>query len=95
MVVLTRLDGSRIGLNSDQIERLDEGPSATVVTLMNGNGYIVAESIDTVVEMVTDFHTRVHSGPRTTRGRTRETTKRRLHLRLAEAADDTNEDQES
>lgn len=92
MVVLTRVDGSRIAVNSDQIERLDEGPKATVVTLMNGNSYIVVEPLEAVVELVAEYHARVYSGrERGVRRRGRQPAAPRAHLRLAgEQTDEEN-----
>lgn len=61
MIVLTRLDGSRLAVNADQIERLDESP-ATVVTLTNGNSYLVRESLDDVVDKVVEYQARTRGG---------------------------------
>ena len=83
MIVLTRVDGSRLAINSDQIERLDEGPKATVVTLMNGNSYIVIEPLDAVVELVTEYHARVYSGRERAVRRRRQPVAGRTHLRIA------------
>lgn len=84
MILLTRLDGSRVGINEEQIERLDEAPT-TVVTLMNGNRYVVAESVDTVVELIVEFQARVMAqADRVTRRRPRPAERRRAaHLVLA------------
>ena len=43
MIMLTRLSGSAFVLNSDLIERLDSTPD-TVVTLVDGKKYVVAEA---------------------------------------------------
>jgi flagellar protein FlbD len=61
VILLTRLDGSRIGINEDQIERLDETPN-TVVTLMNGNCYIVSESLEEIADRIAEFKAR-SAGP--------------------------------
>lgn len=96
MIVLTRLDGSRLGINADQIERLDESP-ATVVTLTNGNSYLVTESLDDVVDKVVEYQARTRGGaparPRPSRPvrSARSTRARTDHLRLA---DDGASDQE-
>ena len=45
MILLTRLSGSVFVLNADLIERLDSTPD-TVVTLVDGKKYVVAESLD-------------------------------------------------
>lgn len=51
MIQLTRLNGSRFLVNSDLIERVDETPD-TVLTLVDGTRYLVAESLDTVLEEI-------------------------------------------
>jgi len=51
MIQLTRLNGSRFLLNSDLVERVDETPD-TVVTLVDGTRYLVAEDLDTVLEEI-------------------------------------------
>jgi len=87
VIVLTRLDGSRLGVNADQIERLDESP-ATVVTLTNGNSYLVRESLDDVVDKVVEYQARTRGGlpgrPRQSRpARPTRNRARTDHLRLA------------
>ncbi len=88
MIVLTRLDGSRVGVNADQIERLDESP-ATVVTLTNGNSYLVTESLDEVVDKVVEYQARTRGGgapsrPRPSRPARSARSPRTDHLRLAD-----------
>jgi flagellar protein FlbD len=51
MIVLTRLSGSAFVLNADLIERLDSTPD-TVVTLVDGKKYVVAEGLIQVVDQV-------------------------------------------
>jgi flagellar protein FlbD len=51
MIVLTRLSGTAFVLNADLIERLDSTPD-TVVTLVDGKKYVVAEPMAEVVAMV-------------------------------------------
>ena len=51
MIVLTRLSGTAFVLNADLIERLDSTPD-TVVTLVDGKKYVVAEGLLQVVEQV-------------------------------------------
>ncbi len=58
MIVLHRLDSSRIVVNDEQVERVDETPD-TVITLMNGNHYVVQESIDEIIELIVDFRASV------------------------------------
>jgi flagellar protein FlbD len=58
MIVLTRLNGSRFGINDEQIERLEDGPNAVVV-LVNGNRYTALESLDEIVDAIVDYRARV------------------------------------
>jgi flagellar protein FlbD len=51
MISLTRLSGSVFVLNADLIERLDCTPD-TVITLVDGKKYVVAESMDQVVDAI-------------------------------------------
>lgn len=51
MISLTRLSGSVFVLNADLIERLDRTPD-TVITLVDGKKYVVAETMDQVVDAV-------------------------------------------
>ena len=48
MIALTRLSGSAFALNSDLIERVDSTPD-TVITLVDGSKYVVAEDLRQVV----------------------------------------------
>jgi flagellar protein FlbD len=82
VILLTRLDGSRIAVNEDQIERLDETPN-TVITLVNGNSYLVAETLEEVIDRIAEFQARsraarAFSARARSRGNTRPT-----HLQLA------------
>ncbi len=51
MITLTRLSGSVFVLNSDLIERIDATPDS-VVTLVDGKKYVVAESLEEVLHAV-------------------------------------------
>lgn len=51
MITLTRLSGSVFVLNSDLIERVDATPD-TVITLIDGKKYVVAESLAEIVDAV-------------------------------------------
>jgi flagellar protein FlbD len=54
MIALSRLNGSRFAVNSDLIERIDASPD-TVITLVDGTKYLVAESIDEVIDGIRTF----------------------------------------
>ena len=43
MIILTRLNGEQFAVNCDLVERVDAHPN-TVLTLVDGTKYIVAES---------------------------------------------------
>lgn len=81
MVVLTRPDGSRVALNADHVERVDEAPH-TLVTMINGNAYVVAEPLDEVVDRVTAYQARVRA-ERPLRSRSRSARSTTPHLTLA------------
>jgi flagellar protein FlbD len=51
MITLTRLSGSVFVLNADLIERLDSTPD-TVVTLVDGKKYVVAETLAEITALV-------------------------------------------
>ena len=54
MIRVTRLNGEHFALNADLIERV-EGHPDTVVTLLEGNKYVVAESVDQVIREIRDY----------------------------------------
>lgn len=58
MIILTRLNGERFALNCDLFERVDSTPD-TVLTLVDGTKYVVAEGLATVVDLVRDFRASV------------------------------------
>lgn len=60
MIKLTRLNNSPIVINSDLIEFVEALPD-TIITLSTGQKIIVRESIDDVIERVTDFKRSVFS----------------------------------
>jgi flagellar protein FlbD len=51
MISLTRLNGERIAVNPDLLERAEETPD-TVLTLTNGTKYVVHETLDELIERV-------------------------------------------
>jgi flagellar protein FlbD len=58
MISLTRLSGSVFVLNADLIERLDSTPD-TVITLVDGKKYLVAESLPEVISLIRQFRATV------------------------------------
>lgn len=51
MITLTRLSGSAFALNSDLIERVESTPD-TIITLVDGKKYVVAESVTEVIAII-------------------------------------------
>ncbi len=62
MIHLTRLNESKIVLNSDLIEFVEALPD-TIITLTTGQKIIVKESVDEIVEMVKDYKRYIFQKP--------------------------------
>jgi len=58
LIVVTRISGTKFALNPDLIERCDANPDS-IVTLVNGARYMVLESLDEIVDLVTEFRAEV------------------------------------
>ncbi|GAA0732597.1 flagellar FlbD family protein [Dactylosporangium roseum] len=58
MILLTRLNGPVFALNPDLIERADCTPD-TVITLVDGTKYIVAESLPELVALIRQYRASV------------------------------------
>lgn len=58
MIVVTRLNGPRFAVNPDLLQRIESTPD-TILTLIDGTKYIVAESLDEVTELVVEYRARV------------------------------------
>jgi flagellar protein FlbD len=54
MIQLTRLNNTRLAVNSDLIKYVEEAPD-TVITLLNGEKLVVRETTGQVIERVRDF----------------------------------------
>lgn len=54
MITLTRLNGSRICVNTFLIEHIEETPD-TVITLTNGHHFLVRESVDDIVNAAVQY----------------------------------------
>ncbi len=54
MIELTRLNGRPFAINADLIERIDVTPD-TVLTLVDGAKYLVAESLEEVIARIRAF----------------------------------------
>lgn len=51
MIVLTRLNGAPFAVNPDLVERLEPTPD-TVVTLVDGTRFVVADTVGQVVDAI-------------------------------------------
>lgn len=58
MITLTRLSGSVFVLNADLIERIDATPDS-VVTLVDGKKYVVAESLEEIIDEIRIYRAEV------------------------------------
>lgn len=58
MILLTRLNGPVFALNPDLVERADCTPD-TVITLVDGTKYVVAESLPDLVDLVRQYRASV------------------------------------
>lgn len=61
MIILTKLSGERFALNPDLVQRV-EASHDTVVTLVDGAKYLVAESLDVVADRMLAYRVAVVSG---------------------------------
>jgi flagellar protein FlbD len=58
MIVVTRLGGPTFAVNPDLIERAEASPD-TVVTLVDGTKYVIAESLDELIERIRAYRASV------------------------------------
>lgn len=58
MIVVTRLTGAQFGVNPDLIQRVDSAPD-TILTLIDGTKYIVAESMLDVIARINEHRAAV------------------------------------
>ncbi len=58
MILVTRLNGAAFALNPDLIERADSTPD-TVVTLVDGTKYVIAETVADFIELVRQYRASV------------------------------------
>ncbi len=62
MIKLTRFNDSIITVNSDLIEFVEATPD-TIVTLTTGQKIIIKETVDEVIDKVTEYKRRILHGP--------------------------------
>jgi flagellar protein FlbD len=61
MIQLTRLNHTRIALNSDLIKYVEQAPD-TVITLIHGEKLVVRENTEQVIELVRQFRRSILAG---------------------------------
>jgi len=61
MIHLTRINHIPLVLNSDTIEHIDLTPD-TVITLTNGQKFVVLETSDEVIHRVIEFRREIYRG---------------------------------
>ena len=60
MIQLTRLNNSKVSINSDLIKWVEQNPD-TVITLLNGEKLLVQETAEQVVDRVLEFRRQLRS----------------------------------
>jgi flagellar protein FlbD len=60
MIRVTRINHTPLILNSDLIQHMETTPD-TVISLTNGQKYVVLESAEDVIELVVEFRRRLYS----------------------------------
>lgn len=58
MIIVTRLGGPTFAVNPDLIERAEASPD-TVVTLVDGTKYVIAEDLDELIERIRAYRASV------------------------------------
>lgn len=59
MIELTRINNTKLMLNPDIIETMEETPD-TVITLTNGHKYIVSEKTEQIRQYIIDFKREIY-----------------------------------
>lgn len=62
MILLTRLDGTEVVVNTDLIVTVERTPD-TMLTLVTGGRILVRESVDEVVDRSVGYRHRIFRGP--------------------------------
>ena len=62
MIHLTRINHKPLVLNADLIEHIEATPD-TVISLTNGQKFVVQESADEVIELVIQFRRKIAERP--------------------------------
>lgn len=60
MIKLTGLNNKEIIINADAIEKLEAVPES-LITLINGNKYLVHEDIDEIINKVIEYKRKIYA----------------------------------
>jgi len=63
VIIVTRLNGPAFAVNPDLIERAESTPD-TVVTLVDGTKYVVAESLESLIALIRGYRASVIAAAR-------------------------------
>lgn len=58
MIIVQRLNGQAFAINPDLVERIESTPD-TIVVLLDGTRYLVAGTLDEVVDLVVEYRAAV------------------------------------
>ncbi|MGI6783806.1 MAG: flagellar FlbD family protein [Aminivibrio sp.] len=58
MITVSRINGESFTINADLIETVESTPD-TVIRLVNGHRYVVAEPMDEIVDLVVKYRQKV------------------------------------
>lgn len=58
MIKLTGMNNKEFVINAEHIEKVEEMPD-TIITLTNGNKYIVLETVDEVIDLVIEYKNKI------------------------------------
>jgi flagellar protein FlbD len=58
VIIVTRLNGPAFAVNPDLIERAESTPD-TVVTLVDGTKYVIAEPLENLIALIRDYRASV------------------------------------
>ncbi|ALX67031.1 flagellar FlbD family protein [Microbacterium sp. XT11] len=58
MIIVTRLDRTRFGVNPDLIERVHASPDTTL-HMVDGHVYVIAEPLERLVDLIVAYRARV------------------------------------
>ncbi len=61
MVILTKLNGEPVAINSNQIEFIEQIPESKI-TMMNGKYHIVTEDEEEIVRRIKEYNREIFGG---------------------------------